>query len=154
MTNQLNDVPGLAPRAGVDLAHMRIHGMPHWHTATWELLVVLGFLAIIVGSWRGRMDHRKGLPTRGWAKVIAIAAMLILASSLVNSLFTVADWIGLIAAGALSQATGRQMLLAIVLVQAKCLGFSIGLATAGYIAYVLLPSGTREADHPQPDKGG
>ena len=140
-------------KPGVNVADITFDDTPHWHTAAWEVLIVLGLLAIVIGFWRGWLNRRRGVSTRKCANAIALASTLVVSSSLINCLFSIADWLDLITAGTLSYRIGCQTLLSIVSGQAKCLGFSIGLATIGIIAYVLLPSGAKKKDNPQPPAG-
>ena len=105
------------------------------------------------------MDCRTGTRRRGscsscWASSPSSPATGGAGWTTAGGLYSIADGLYLVTAGTLSPATAHQMLLAILTGQAKCLGFSIGLATAGYIAYILLPSGPREEDEPPSGEGG
>ena len=149
MTNQTDIPPAIEMNLGVNLDNLKIDDTPHWHEATWELLVVVGFFAIIISFWRGWINYKKGVATKKCLNTIAIATTLIITSSLINFLFAIADWLDLITSGTLSSyTTGCQMLLAIVSQESKHLGFSIGLATIGVILYILLPTGKREIREP------
>ena len=126
---------------------------PHRHTAAWDILVVMGFLVIVASFWRGWLNSRRGRPTRRCKGAIAIAAILILASSLVNSLFSFADVLSLHIFGVVKHPAEGNALLIAISGQAKGLGFSIGLATVGAIAYILLASRTTKDEKARPPAG-
>lgn len=140
MTNFTAGAPAPAMELKPGREFLGSSDMPDLHVFVWLLAMLLGFLTILVAfsmAWRA---HRKSKPLDGFRKAINLAITAVLASSLMNALLTIADWFDFVSDGTLGFKVGSQMLALTVAHQARLLGLSLGLASFGIAARILLPS--------------
>jgi H+/Cl- antiporter ClcA len=135
---EYTSVPELELKPGAEF-----HGFndtPDWHVFVCLFALLVGCVTILLSlslAWRA---YRKSRPCDGYRKPIILAITAIVASSLVDTLLTIADWLDLFSDGTLGLKDGGRMFTLVLAHQARLLGLSLGLASLGVVATLLLPS--------------
>jgi len=154
MTNGTETPSAMSLKPGAQFNGI-IDDTPDWHGFLLFFALVLGFVAIVITFSLALRAQRKSMPTHGHRKIIATATAIIMASSLMHFLLSTADWLHLVATSDAMSVRALSQCCAIDLAgQMQLLAFSIGFATIGVVAHILIASGRKENRYPQPSPAG